>query len=213
MKKAVIFLNGDPPRKSEIKCEELTDSLKICADGAYRYVKKICVPDVVLGDFDSIAAEKIDKRCRIIRFKPEKDFTDGHLALQYALDEGATEIVIYGALGGRPDMAYANLSLLYQAKTGGAKAEIRGGGYTVTLENGAFEKSVNKGACVSMAPFFEGAHIISTKGLKYPMKNVTLNRLHISLSVSNVALADSFAVESEGELLLFTENIQRRTGK
>lgn len=58
MKKAVIFLNGDPPRKSEIKCEELTDSLKICADGAYRYVKKICVPDVVLGDFDSIAAEK-----------------------------------------------------------------------------------------------------------------------------------------------------------
>lgn len=58
-----------------------------------------------------------------------------------------------------------------------------------------------------MAPFFEVAHIISTKGLKYPMKNVTLNRLHVSLSISNVAMADSFFVEAEGELLLFTENI------
>lgn len=51
MKKAIIFLNGDRPRKNEIKNEELTESLKICADGAYRYVKEICVPDVVLGRF------------------------------------------------------------------------------------------------------------------------------------------------------------------
>lgn len=207
MKKAIIFLNGDRPRKNEIKNEDLTDSLKICADGAYRYVKEICVPDVVLGDFDSIGAEKIDKSCKIIRFCPEKDYTDGHLAVQFALDEGADNILIFGALGGRPDMEYANLSLLYQAKKAGAKAEMRGGGFTVTLENGAFEKRVKKGACVSMAPFFEGAHIISTKGLKYPMKNVTLNRLHVSLSISNVAMADSFFVEAEGELLLFTENI------
>lgn len=88
MKKAIIFLNGDCPRKNEIKNEELTESLKICADGAYRYVKEICVPDVVLGDFDSIGAEKIDKSCKIIRFCPEKDYTDGHLAVQFALDEG-----------------------------------------------------------------------------------------------------------------------------
>ena len=64
MKKAIIFLNGDCPRKNEIKNEELIESLKICADGAYRYVKEICVPDVVLGDFDSIGAEKIDKSCK-----------------------------------------------------------------------------------------------------------------------------------------------------
>lgn len=206
MKKSVVFLNGNAPLEKDFKGFDFYDSLVVCADGAYRYVKDFLKPNVILGDFDSIDVDEIDDGAEIIRFSPEKDYTDGHLAVQLAIDRGAEEITVFGAFGGRPDHEYSNLSLLYLAKCAGVVAKLIGAGYCVTLENGRIEKTVAKGAYVSLVPFFQSAHILSTKGLKYPMKNVTLDRLHI-LGISNEALSDSFTVETDGELLVFIENL------
>lgn len=209
MTEAIIFLNGNAPEESELRKigTNVAGKLIICADGAYRYLDGKIKPDIVIGDFDSIDEKFINKDCEIVKLSPEKDYTDGHVCMDCALNSGAKVIYIYGAFGGRPDHAYSNLSLLYQAKRRGAVAMLIGEGFTVTLESGKIVKSVVPGATVSLVPFLESAHILSTEGLKYPMKNVTLGRLHI-LGISNTAEMPVIKVEAEGELLVFIENVK-----
>lgn len=203
-KRAVIFLNGDPPTQGEILASMAGDPFAICADGAYSYLKGVVRPHVLLGDFDSLDPAEVEEGVRVVRFPADKDYTDGHLAVELALGEGCRTADIYGGFGGRPDMAYANLSLLYQLKRNGGYGRLIGGGYTVTLESGAFSAEVKPGACVSLVPFFESAHILSTKGLKYPLSDAVLDRMHI-LGVSNVATESRVAAETEGELLVFIQ--------
>lgn len=208
MSEAIIFLNGNAPEEDELRkiSKKTAGKQVICADGAYRYLDRKILPDVVIGDFDSVDEALINKNCEIVKLSPEKDYTDGHVCMDCALDRGAKTVSVYGAFGGRPDHAYSNLSLLYQAKSRGAAAQLIGEGFTVTLESGSIVKSVAPGATVSLVPFLESAHILSTEGLKYPMKNVTLGRLHI-LGISNTAEKPVIKVEAEGELLVFIENI------
>ena len=50
-----------------------------------------------------------------MRSIPEKDYTDGQMALKEALDMNPGDIVILGALGGRTDHEQENLRLLCAA--------------------------------------------------------------------------------------------------
>ncbi len=206
MKKAIIFLNGDPPTPSEYESMDLAKpSVIICADGAYRYLKGVITPDIVMGDFDSMDMGEITCECEVVRFPVEKDFTDGHIVVEKAIELGARDITVYGAFGGRPDHEYSNLSLLYLAKQKGASARLVGSGFTVTLESGRIEKRAKTGVTVSIVPFLASAHILQTEGLKYPMRNVTLDRMHI-LGISNVATAETITLTADGEVLVFIQN-------
>ncbi len=202
--KAIIFLNGTPVSEKQLNAIDFNEALIICADGAFNYLNGFVVPHVILGDFDSVNDRNFPKQSEVITFPPEKDFTDGHLAMQTAIDRGANVIDIYGAIGGRPDHAYANLSLLYQAKKAGVVAVIRDENWQVYLCEGKVKLQANAKKYVSIVPFFESAHIISTKGLKYPMQNVTLNRQHI-LGISNEATENEVEFCSKGEVLVFIE--------
>ena len=197
MKNAIIFLNGDPPTKEDlIEAAELAaDSIVICADGAYDYIDGIIEPNILLGDFDSITKEA--------------GYSDGFLAMQTAIEKGVENVFVYGAFGGRADYAYVNLSLLYQAKKAGVKAALIGDGNIVTLESGKIEKHVPIGSTVSFAPFFESAHILSSEGLKYPLHDITLDREHADLGVSNEATRENIAIVAEDEVLVFVRKYIR----
>lgn len=204
--KAIIFLNGTAPSQELLSNIDASCPLVICADGAYAYVKDKIAPTVVLGDFDSFPKESVHSGIDTVVFPPEKDYTDGHIAVAYALERGADEIEIYGAFGGRPDHEYSNLSLLYFTLKNGAKATMISDEWIVTIEDGTFDKTVKKGATVSLVPFLATSHILLTEGLKYPMREVTLDRLHI-LGISNVALESKIKVSCRGELLVFIQNV------
>jgi len=72
--------------------------------------------DVIVGDMDSLAEEEqaalARQGGRFIHHPRAKDETDLELALNYALEAGAEEIVILGALGGRLDHTLGNVLLL-----------------------------------------------------------------------------------------------------
>lgn len=211
MKNAIVFLNGDPPTKEDlIEAAELAcGATVICADGAYDYIDGIIEPDILLGDFDSITKKTNPTGVEILRYPSEKDYSDGFLAMQTAIEKGAENISVYGAFGGRADYAYVNLSLLYQAKKAGAKAALIGDGNIVTLECGKIEKHVPVGSTVSFAPFFEAAHILSSDGLKYPLYDITLDREHADLGVSNEATCENIAIVAESEVLVFVRKYIR----
>ena len=98
----------------------------ICADGGIRifdelnrYSDTSIVPDVLIGDMDSID-ETLTKAKHIVQEwigKTDKDYTDGQLAVGYALERfNCRHIVIYGGLP-RPgdyetDQFLGNLKLM-----------------------------------------------------------------------------------------------------
>ncbi len=72
--------------------------------------------DLALGDFDSVTAEELQTihlhSKEVETHNKMKDFTDSFLAVKKALEMNATDIILYGAIGGRLDHTYANLNLL-----------------------------------------------------------------------------------------------------
>ena len=99
----------------------------IAADKGLETLNKINVkPDYIIGDFDSVNKEILEqyKNIPITYLKPEKDFTDTHMALKLAIEQGAKKITIVGAIGTRVDHSIANIHILKEALEKGVEAEI-----------------------------------------------------------------------------------------
>ena len=102
--------------------DHMDDSTVIAVDKGLEVCNKIgIVPDVIVGDFDSASSVVVgvyrkmaDKKgsIKFIDLDTHKDFTDTHVALIYAMDNGATDIYIAGATGTRMDHTMANIGLL-----------------------------------------------------------------------------------------------------
>lgn len=85
----------------------------IAADGGMRHARALGVtPELWVGDFDS-STESLKKNWPDVErrdFPPAKAATDGELAVQVALERGATALILAGALGGeRSDHALMHL--------------------------------------------------------------------------------------------------------
>ena len=174
MKKCFIFAAGDMADEfPEIK----NDDFVIAADAGYLHLKaQDIVPDVTVGDFDSM--ESIPSG-EIIRHPVMKDDTDTMLAIKIGIERGYNEFYIYGGTGGkRADHTIANIqSLAYIAKHAGR-------GYLVgTHEN----YTVIKNTTLNFTGEADG--IISVFSIGGTSRGVTLNGLLYPL---NEATVDSF---------------------
>ena len=111
-KTAFIYTGG------QVFCEYVTekpekDDLIIAADAGYLTAKEMgIVPDVLLGDFDTLGERNIPDGIECLRVPREKDDTDTQLAVRTAIERGAKEIVIIGGLGGRIDHTLSTLAIL-----------------------------------------------------------------------------------------------------
>ena len=119
MKSGLIFLNGYyDTRHFDFYRQEIVTALEnrfplICADGGIRIFDELnrrgetpLVPDVLIGDMDSVAEEGTKAKHIVQEWvgKTDKDYTDGQLAVDYALEEyGCRHIIIYGGLP-RPEV-------------------------------------------------------------------------------------------------------------
>ena len=74
------------------------------------------MPDVLIGDFDS--AKNFEKVKDRIEYPKRKDFTDGELAVAYAVDNGYEDIVLIAMTGDRFDHSIADILLLEKCKNG-----------------------------------------------------------------------------------------------
>ena len=117
MKTCLLVLGGEI-KDYLLFAQRLAEAdLVLAADSGARHLRCVGVlPQVIYGDLDSLSQEEIiefkEKGCRFVTHQAEKDDTDGALVLREALRRGYMDIRIWGAMGGRPDHAYANLMLL-----------------------------------------------------------------------------------------------------
>ena len=122
--KAIIFLNGEYSYEKRF-LNEIIDEKDIifCADGGANYTYKYNIyPNYIIGDLDSIDTIVLDfykkEMVKIIKFDPEKNYTDFELILheieRYQRENSIIfdNIYVFGGLGKRLDMTLNNINLL-----------------------------------------------------------------------------------------------------
>ena len=123
-KDIVIICDGTFPKQEYPKYLIRNADFIICCDGALtkflKNSKKIFgeekLPDLVIGDMDTLSSAMQKKYSDIIVRESEQEHNDQTKAVRWALNniEGISAIHILGATGGRADHTIGNLSLLME---------------------------------------------------------------------------------------------------
>ena len=176
----------------------------VAVDGGYAHLEAIsCVPDLVIGDFDSLGY--IPDDMNVIVHPSHKNASDLELALDYLEDAGYVKAVIYGALGGRLDHSVANLQMCTRFAERGMDVELVGVDSTVKILVGpdCFELPLLNEGTVSVFSAIEESWGVTETGMEYPLDDATLtNRTTLGLSNELVGRPASVSVDA-GTLYVF----------
>lgn len=186
----VIFANGEVDEYAVLLSVISRDAFIIAADGGLRHVRVLdLVPDLVIGDLDSISKDEInwldESGVEIIQHDKDKDETDLELALSYSIESGAEKITVCGATGGRLDQSLANISLLSHPDLEGRQIKFDDGREEIFLIKDELVLYGSPGDTVSLIPLFGEVSGITTNGLKFPLRGESLFPDH-TRGISNV---------------------------
>jgi thiamine pyrophosphokinase len=207
-KRRALLVSGSPrgvPPAFGLRLAEAADFVVAVDSGAEMVRAAGVAPDLLLGDFDSIAADTLaGYRAAGVELSPHdayKDATDIELALAELWRRGFAALLATNVLGGRIDHELASLgSLVAAAERGADVAVIEEGETCVFLSaNGGraslrldFSDSVRP-AFISLIPW-GGATTVSINGVEWPLDHAVLASTS-SRGVSNVLRDDCLAVE------------------
>lgn len=174
--------------------------------GAYWLIKNRVIPDVAIGDFDSVTKiefQKIEKKIqKIISHPVAKDATDLELAVEHAQTLNPKEVGIFGAIGTRFDHSFAGIQLLLKLSSYNIYGYIVDNFNEITIVRRVLKLSPSKiFRYVSIFPLHEKAMITLT-GFRY---NVLRQPFVCgsTLGVSNEIVASSACVTiHKGTVLL-----------
>ena len=199
--KCLIVTAGEQPEYELLAAYTKDADLVICADGAAdTLMAHSIIPDVLIGDFDSADSASIAfmeaSGAALMRLEVDKNETDTEAAVALALESGAEEIVVLGALGRRLDHALGNLGMLLKADRAQVPCRIIDALHEITAAHGDFELHGNPGQTVSILPL-GGDIIVTATNLKYPLEKLLL-RCDASRGISNILLDSPAALHIEG---------------
>ena len=171
------------------------DDFIICADGGLDKVVSAGIkPDLVVGDFDSLAHHELLNKFKTVSLQTEKDDTDTMHCAAEAVKLGFKSIVLLGAVGGRLDHTLANLSVLLYLRKNGAEGviidrynEIR------LLKQGNNRFFGVMGKTISVMPYGCFQAVLSYTGMHYPMQKQTV-ALDYPYTISNIAEEDNIEI-------------------
>jgi thiamine pyrophosphokinase len=176
VKKCIILANGKPPKKNIISFFQKRgfDTL-ICADGGVNSAMKMnLIPDLIIGDLDSISTEALRKFklvSKIIEIKRQND-TDVEKCLKYVIKKGFNEVLLMGVTGNRLDHTFCNLGIVLKFFPKINLFLIAEDSFLRPLKGNVELKSV-AGETISLYGFDNKTRITSY-GLKYPLRNISL---------------------------------------
>ena len=165
------------------------------------------VPSLLIGDMDSITPEtrrELETRgVEFVLLEVAKDETDLEAALRLAVDRGAGEITVYGALGGpRLDHLLGNMLLLSSPWLRDVGVRMVAGAHEVFLVNEDVIFGGRPGDTVSLLPLTPRVFDVRTLGLLYPLQGESLLQ-SATRGVSNEMLGrEARVTHGEGVLLL-----------
>lgn len=208
--RAVIVANGPTVKPPVPSLMVGDDDLVVGVNGGARNALELGLkPQVVIGDMDSMETELRERLeeegCRFVEHPSRKDETDSELAVRYVLSQGATELILLAALGGRIDHTLANVMLLAIPELRPVSARLIDGNQEVLLIRDKVLIEGHPGDKVSLLPLSGDAAGIETEGLEYPLRHGTLT-FGAARGVSNVLTAPQASVQVERGLLLLVHH-------
>lgn len=192
MKRCFIFAAGTYYGLRE---RPRTGDLVLAADAGYEICRREgIVPDLVLGDFDSM--EQPENFGNVLRVPVEKDDTDTMLAVKTALENGCDEVYLYGGTGGkRLDHTLANLQTLLFIRRRGARGYLYDDDFVWTAvenESLTIRREVEWGLFSAFC-LGDRAEGIDEVGFQYSLQDASLTP-EFPLGVSNHIMEDTATV-------------------
>ena len=217
--KCVIIGAGEFQREQLVPEEELRPDKRdfcIAADGGLAHVRKLgIVPDLLIGDMDSIEADslsrvRMDSSLHIRQLPTQKDDTDMLAAIKEGLERGYKRFALYGALGGSLSHTLANIQCLDYLNSHGAKGVLLGNRLRIELLcNGqvCYPASMyRENRRISVFAYGGDAYGVTETGLKYSLMDACV-RTDFPIGVSNEFTGrESMIAVREGKLLICVED-------
>ena len=172
----------------------------IAVDGGLNHCHKLGLkPDLIIGDLDSAQKkvialfEDVPKQV----FPADKDKTDLELAMEYALEQGATRLTVFAALGGRIDHTLVNIHLLSRYP---GKLFFETEDELLFVIDRSVELPCFPGQTLSLLPLNGPTTGVTTQGLKWELSGATLDKQF--MGISNIALQNTARIQvAHGDLL------------
>lgn len=174
MRRAIIFCSGEMDT-DRVWIPEYQKDLILCADGGYRHAKRLgVIPDLIIGDLDSGLTEYPSEIASRI-YPSEKDATDTNLCLDYAIEQGCNEVIIFGGIGGRLDHEYSHYALLLYGLKHGVRVRMVNGHHEIWMEDKPFSMEPNEKKYISFFPYGGDVEDFTVHGLKYEAEHMSLS--------------------------------------
>lgn len=204
--RAVVFINGDLKDAQFPARVVKTDDFLIAVDGGLRHLLTAgLLPDILIGDLDSVSAEDLhivqEKNIPIFRLDVRKDETDLEIAIQYAVNQGFKEILLLAAIGERIDHTLANILILTRHEWQKINFRVLNESQELFFICIQGEIRGSRGDLVSLIPITEKVTAVRTEGLDYPLFGEDLYQ-YKARGISNVMSTSHAKINSESGLLL-----------
>ena len=149
----------------------------VCADGGLNTALAAGLkPDYLIGDWDSGGRPEGD--IPWVQLPMEKDFTDLQAAVQWALEQGMTNLLLCGCTGGRLDHTASNLLLLEWIADRGGRAVMVDGDNEVRLLDSETLRLPDQPHYhyLSLIPLDRKVEGVTLRGTRYPLEGAGLTR-------------------------------------
>jgi len=114
----LVFTGGEGPSRDTIESKLDEADMTAAADSGLLLAERLgVVPDLIVGDMDSIPDPAILKRypdSEIAAFARDKDYTDTELAIETLRGRGCSRVGVIGGGGGRLDHLLGIFSLFHR---------------------------------------------------------------------------------------------------
>ena len=199
-RRCVIFTGGDADLSLIPKVDLIAD-LVIAADcGMKKAIVENIVPDLLVGDFDSMAIPARLAGVPVYRMPAEKDETDTMTAIERAAGAGCTDILLVGGTGGRLDHTLSNVLLLESLRSRGISVTMTDGRGTVRFLRDETVRLPRRGFRY-FSLFSVDECTVTVRGAKYPLVDAVLRRT-VPYAVSNEIVGDEAEITVRGGVLL-----------
>lgn len=204
--KVVIVTGGSVPSKellfSSLDAQDFVIGVDKGCDVLYKYKIK---PSLILGDFDSIdpniLKEYKNQNIPMMKFNPEKDYTDTDLAYEKAKEVKPSKIIILGATGSRMDHTLGNIGILLKAIKEGYNVEILDENNRMFIVDKASSFTGNYGDTISFHAISNVVTNFNIWGAKYNLSNYNMT-LFEPRAVCNEFLDNDINISFDSGMIL-----------
>jgi len=206
-KKTLIIGNGKLPGKNVIKylISQGYDFLIAADGGANNAYKMSLIPNLIIGDFDSILPEIREYYSSLTEVKYVKRQTDTDIekALKSAISRKFDKAILIGASGDRLDHSFCNIGNMLKYKGKIDVALLHEKTIAFVYDNDVCFPA-EKGETISLYGT-DDKTLITTHGLKFPLKKESLP-FGVRGGTSNEAVRNEVCLEIEnGKIIVMRE--------